>query len=73
MVSYDSEIQSYETYDKASGHYNPSFRIIDLISHTTYLVCVNLIHEERDLQFKVNSERESWRANNKWPYFMNLK
>ena len=23
------------------GHYNPSVRIIDLDSHTTYVVCVN--------------------------------
>ena len=35
---------------------NPSVRIIDLVSHTTYVVCVNLIHKWRDLQFKVNSE-----------------
>ena len=39
------------------GHYNPSVRIIDLGSHTTYVVCVNFIHEWRDLQFKVDSER----------------
>ena len=25
------------------GHYNPSVRIIDLVSHTTYIVCVNFI------------------------------
>ena len=24
-------------------HYNPSARIIDLVSHTTYVVCVNFI------------------------------
>ena len=35
------------------GHY----RIIDLTSYTTYVVCVNYIHEWRDLQFKVDSER----------------
>ena len=32
------------------GHYNPSARIIDLVSHTTYVVCVNFIHKWRDLQ-----------------------
>ena len=37
------------------GHYNPSVRIIDLVSHTTYVVCVVLW---RDLQFKVDSERQ---------------
>ena len=37
------------------GHYNPSLRIIDLVSYTTYAVCVNFIHKWRDLQFKVDS------------------
>ena len=41
-----------------NGHYNPSVRIIDLVSHTTYVVCVNFIHKWRDLQFKVDSERQ---------------
>ena len=40
------------------GYYNPLVRIIDLGSHTTYIVCVNLIHKLRDLQFKVDSERK---------------
>ena len=40
------------------GHYNPSVRIIDLVSHTTYVVCVNFIHKWQDLQFKLNSERQ---------------
>ena len=40
------------------SHYNPSVRIIDLVSHTTYVVCVNFIHKWRDLQFKVDSERQ---------------
>ena len=39
------------------GHYHPSVRIIDLVSHTTYVVCVNFILKWRDLQFKVDSER----------------
>ena len=29
-----------------------------LDSHTTYVVCVNFIHKWRDLQFKVDSERQ---------------
>ena len=37
-------------------HYNPSVRIIDQVSHTTYVVCVNFRHKWRDLQFKVDSE-----------------
>ena len=39
------------------GHYNPSVRIIDLASHTTYVVCVHFMHKWRDLQFKVHFER----------------
>ena len=38
------------------GHYNPSVRIIDSVSHATYVVCINFIHKWRDLQFKVDSE-----------------
>ena len=34
---------------------NPSVRIIDLVSHTTYVMCVN---KRWDLQFKVDSERQ---------------
>ena len=33
-------------------YYNPSVGIIDLVSHTTYVECVNFIHKWRDLQFK---------------------
>ena len=39
-------------------HYNPSVRISDLVSYTTYVVCVNFIQEWRDLQFKVDSKRQ---------------
>ena len=40
------------------GHRNPSVRIIDLVSHTTHVVYVNFIHKWRNLQFKVNFERQ---------------
>ena len=40
------------------GHFNPSVSIIDLVFHTTYVVCVNFIHKWRDLQFKVDSDRQ---------------
>ena len=45
------------------GHYNPSVRIIDLVSHTNYVVCGNFIHLCRDLQFKVDSERQIFLRN----------
>ena len=42
------------------GHQNPSVRIIDLVFHTTYVVCVNFIHKRL---FKVNSEPQNfWEA-----------
>ena len=40
------------------GHYNPSVRIIDLVSYTTYVVCVNFIRKWWGLQFKVDFERQ---------------
>ena len=48
----------YRIHTNIIGHYNLSVRIIDLVSHTTYVVCVNFIHKWRDLQFKVDSERQ---------------
>ena len=45
-----------EPYTYLIGHYNPSVRIIDVVSHTTYVLCVNFIHKWRDLQCKVDSE-----------------
>ena len=35
---------NYLQYAYIIGHYNPSFRIIDLVSHATYVVCVNFIN-----------------------------
>ena len=38
------------------SYYNPSVRIIDLVSNTTYIVCVSFIHKWPELQFNVDSE-----------------
>ena len=38
--------------------YNPSVRIIDLVSHPTFVACVNFLHKWLHLQFKVDSERQ---------------
>ena len=35
-----------------TGHNNLLVRIIDLASHAIYVVCINLIHEWWDLEFK---------------------
>ena len=56
MLTYPhpENIHNYsEIYTHIFGRYNPSVRIIDLLSHTTYIVCVNFIHKRR-----VNSERQ---------------
>ena len=53
-----TDLHTYVINTYIIGHYNPSGRIIDLISHTIYIVCVNIIHKWRDLQFKVDTERQ---------------
>ena len=53
IVRFKSKLRTY-----VIGHYNPSVRIIDLVSHATYVVYVNFRHKWRDLQFKVDSERQ---------------
>ena len=40
------------------GHCNSSVRVINPVSHSTYVVCVNFIYKWRDLLFKVVSEQE---------------
>ena len=39
-------------------NYNAPVSIIDLVSHTSYVVCVNFLHKWRDLQFKIDSGRQ---------------
>ena len=36
------------------GHYNPSVSIIDLVYHTSYVVCIYFRHKWRNLQFKID-------------------
>ena len=50
------------------AHYNPSVKILDLVSHITYVVCVNFIHKRRDLQFKVDFERQIFWETVPWQY-----
>ena len=50
-------IWSFYDRFKGIGHYNPSVRIIDLVYHITFIVCVNFIREWRNLPFIVDSER----------------
>ena len=52
------------------GHYNPSVRITGLVSHTTYVVCVNFIHKWRDLQFKIDSERKIFWETFLWQFYL---
>ena len=52
------------------GHYNPSHRISDLVSDTTYVVRANFIHKWRDLQFKVDSEQQIFSRNFSWQFYL---
>ena len=47
---------SFCLYAYKIGHCKPLVRIIDLVSHTIYIVCINFIYKWRDLQYKVDSE-----------------
>ena len=62
---------SFEGIHNIIGHYNPSVIILDLVSHTTYVVCINFIHNrrDRDLQFKVDSERQTFLKNFSWKFY----
>ena len=55
------------------GHYNPLVRIIDLVSHTTYVVCVNFRQKWRDLQFKVDSERQLFWETFAWQFLVTFR
>ena len=46
------------THTYLIGRHNPSVRITDIVSHTIYVVCVNFLYKWRDVQFKVDSERQ---------------
>ena len=42
-------VQLYFTNTYIIGYYNSSVRIVYLVSHTSYVLCVNFIHKWRDL------------------------
>ena len=52
------------------GHFIHSIRLFDLVSNRTYVVCVNFIHKWRDLQFKVDSEREIFFRYFSWQFYL---
>ena len=64
----DGSLQCMHLY--IIDHYNPSIRIIDLVSHAIYVVCVNRINEWRDLEFKVDSERQIFLRNFSWQFYL---
>ena len=63
LLSRSSDIEfnfSFRTFCTTQDwlHTYPWVRIIDLVSRTTYVLCVTFIHKWRDLQFKADSERQ---------------
>ena len=65
--------QQRHTCEYIFSHYNPSVRIIDLVPHNTYIVCVNFIHKWLDLQFKVDSERKIFWESFSWQFYFSLR
>ena len=53
--------------------YNPSVRIIDVVSHTNYVVWVNFIHKCWNLLFKVDSERQIFWETCSWQFYFTLR
>ena len=72
IAQIEADISGQRVFNELiSGHYNPSVRIIDLVSHTTYVVCVNIIHKWGDLQFKVDFERQIFCLRNfSWQFYL---
>ena len=56
MHDFEEKVTLSHTY--INSHYNPSVRIIDLVSHITYVVCVNCMHKWQDLQFKKSTPND---------------
>ena len=52
------------------GHYNPSVRIIDLFSHTTYIVCVNFIHKCRESTVQSRLRTTDFLKNFSWQFYL---
>ena len=47
-----------------------SVMIIDLVSHSTYVVCVKFIHKWGDLQFKVDPNDRLFLSNFSWQFYL---
>ena len=47
IIKYN-QLKALKSFTYIIGHYNPSVRIIDLASYTTYVVCVIFIYKWRD-------------------------
>ena len=43
---------------------------MDLVSRTTYVVCVNFTHKWRELQFKIVSERQIFLRKCSWQFYL---
>ena len=52
------------------GLYNPSVRIIDLVSYITYVASINFKLKWRDLQYKVDFERQIFLKNFSWQFYL---
>ena len=55
------------------GHYNPLVRIIDLVSHTAYVVCVNFIHKWRGTYSLKSTPNDRFFENLLWQFIFTLR
>ena len=71
LVEYKTPLiwQTFFTY--IIDHYNPSVRIINIVSHIIYVVCANFIHKWRDLQFTGTTTRNY--RNFSWQFLLALR
>ena len=70
----DANVISLRVHTYIIDHYNPSIRIIDLVSHTNYVVCVLILYiSGGTYSFKVDSERQIFLRNFPWQFYFNTK
>ena len=60
------------THTYIIGHYNPSVRIIDLVSHTTYVVCVNFYISGGTYSLK-STPNDRFLRNFSWQFYLLLE
>ena len=70
----DANVVSLRVHTNIIDHYNSSIRIIDLVSHTNYVVCVLILYIScGTYSFKVDSERQIFLRNFSWQFYFHTQ